>query len=133
MMYNELVESCFFAPKHVGTIDNSNPLTVHCRTGTIGREDVCDFYLLCDVDGLVRKARFKAYGDPYLIAAAELVCRQLEGSQIKDHPRLDYGWLVQQLEIPNPRYPVALKIEDGYQAIVTKMQAKLQEEKKCLK
>ncbi|KTD24771.1 iron-sulfer cluster proteins NifU [Legionella lansingensis] len=129
MMYNELVEFCFFSPKHVGVIDLSEPLSVHDRVGESGRGDVLDFYLLCDKQGFVLKARFKAYGNPYLVAAAELICQQLEGSKIQDHPNIDHVWLVKQLEIPKTRYPVALQIEDGYREVVMKMKLKLSEEK----
>ncbi|CEK11222.1 iron-sulfur cluster assembly scaffold protein [Legionella hackeliae] len=125
MMYNELVEHCFFSPEHVGTVDKSEPLTVYYRSGEAGRGDVFDFYLQCNEQGLILKARFKAYGNPYLVAAAELVCKQLEGNNIDEHPQFDYSWLVEQLEIPRTRYPVALQIDDGYREIVKTMKEKL--------
>ncbi|WED43809.1 iron-sulfur cluster assembly scaffold protein [Legionella cardiaca] len=127
MIYNELVESCFFAPKHVGTLDLSEPLSVHYRGGA-ERGDVFDLYLLCNKQGRVLKACFKAYGNPYLVAAAELICQRLEDSHINDHPQLDYSWLVEQLEIPKTRYPVALQIEDGYREVIKAMKAKLKGE-----
>ncbi|KTC84177.1 iron-sulfur cluster assembly scaffold protein [Legionella brunensis] len=129
MMYNELVELCFFEPKHVGVVDLSEPFSVHYRGGEAGRGDVFDFYLLCNEQGHILKARFKAYGSPYLVAAAELICQRLEGSNINDHPQCDYSWLVEQLEIPRTRYPVALQIEDGYREIIVIMKTKLQGEK----
>jgi nitrogen fixation protein NifU and related proteins len=125
MMYNELVESYFFAPNHVGIVDLSQPLSLHYSEGVAGRGDVFDFYLLCNSHGFVLQARFKAYGNPYLIAAAEWLCRQLEGSLINEHPRFNYSCLVQDLAIPKTRYSVALQIEDGYREIVTMMQKKL--------
>lgn len=125
MMYNELVESCFFAPNHIGTLDLSQPLSVHYRGGEAGRGEVFDIYLLCDRQGLVLKARFKAYGNPYLIAAAEWLCRQLEGSLINEHPRFNYSGLVQELAIPKTRYPVALLVEDGYRELVIMMKKSL--------
>lgn len=129
MMYNELVESCFFAPNHVGTLDLSQPLTAHYRGGEVGQGDVFDFYLRCDEQGLILKARFKAYGNPYLVAAAEWFCQQLEDSLIDEHPRFNYSWLVQELAIPKNRYPVALQIEDGYRTLVMMMKKKLKGEK----
>lgn len=125
MIYNELVASCFFAPNHVGVVDLTQPLSAHFRGGEVGRGDIFDFYLLCDNTGLVLKACFKAYGSPYLVAAAELICQQLEGSKIDEHPQFNYSWLVQQLEIPKTRYPVALQIEDGYREVVLMMKEKL--------
>ncbi|OCH99102.1 hypothetical protein A8135_08875 [Legionella jamestowniensis] len=127
-MYNDLLEGCFFSPQHVGVIDLTEPLSVYYRGGEPGRGDVFDFYLQCDRQGLILKARFKAYGNPYLVAAAELVCRRLEGNNIQEHPQFDYLWLVNQLEIPRTRYPVALQIEDGYQEVVKRMKLKLKGE-----
>jgi nitrogen fixation protein NifU and related proteins len=125
MMYNELVESYFFAPNHVGIVDLSQPLSIHYCGGVAGRGDIFDLYLLCDNQGYIIQARFKAYGNPFLIAAAELLCRQLEGSLIHEHPRFNYSWLLQELAIPKTRYSVALQIEDVYREIVMMMQKKL--------
>ncbi|HHF7349021.1 TPA: iron-sulfur cluster assembly scaffold protein [Legionella feeleii] len=125
MMYNELVESCFFSPTHVGVLDQLQPLCAHYHGGEAGRGDVFDFYLCCDAQGRILKARFKAYGNPYLIAAAEWLCRQLEGTLLETHPRYDHAWLAQELELPKVRYHVALQIEDGYKEIVRIMKAKL--------
>lgn len=125
MIYNKLVESCFFMPKHVGVLDLTQKLCAYYRGGMPGRGDVFDFYLLCNEEGLILKARFKAYGNPYLIAAAEWLCQQLEGSSIKEHPRYDYAYLLNELDIPKLRYPVALQIEDGYRELVQIMKEKL--------
>ncbi len=125
MMYNKLVERCFFSPKHVGILDLTHVLSVFYRGGEVGRGDVFDFYLLCDEKGVVLKASFKAYGNPYLIAAAEWLCQQLEGSQINEHPRFNYACLLQEFGIPKTRYPVALQIEDGYKELVHLMKEKL--------
>src|SRR4051794_35519775 len=100
MMYNDLVEHCFFEPQHLGILSPSQALCVNCRVGEAGRGDFFDLYLLCDNQGLILKARFKAYGNPYLIAGVEWLCRQLEGSTINEHPRIEYRLMVQKLAIP---------------------------------
>ncbi len=128
MMYNELVEHCFFQPKHVGVLELNDKLCVYHRNGEAGRGDVIDFYLLCDEKGLILKARFKAYGNPYLIAGAEWLCRQLEGSKINEHPHYEYAFLLKMLDIPQLRYPVALQLEDGYRELVKIMKERLQGE-----
>lgn len=128
MMYNELVESCFFAPCHVGTLDLSQHWSVYHRSGAPGRGDVCDFYLQCNEEGIVLKACFKAYGNPYLVAAAEWVCCQLEGSQVNIHPQFTYAELIEKLAIPQIRYSAAIQVEDGYQGLIQKMKLKLKGE-----
>ena len=125
MMYNKLVESCFFTPQHVGVLDLSEPLSVCYCSERWGQRGIFDFYLLCNETGRVKKAYFKAHGSPYLVAAAEWVCQQLEGSLIDEHPQFNYSALMQKLSIPDTRYSVALQIEDAYRELVTMMQAKL--------
>ncbi|MFA5959322.1 MAG: iron-sulfur cluster assembly scaffold protein [Tatlockia sp.] len=127
-MYNKLVESCFFAPQHVGVITQSNPFVFHCRSGARGRGDFFDLYLLAK-EGKITQGRFKAYGNPYLIAGLEWLCRQLEGSDVNQHPCYTHLDFAKQLGIPKTRYSVALQLEDGYREIILLMQFKLQEEK----
>lgn len=125
MMYNKLVETCFFSPKQVGILDLRQPLSAFYRGGQPGRGDVFELYLLCNNQGLILKACFKAYGNPYLIAASEWLCQQLQGTQINEHPHFDYSYLLSILEIPKSRYPVALQISDAYKEIVQLMKEKL--------
>lgn len=125
MSYNEIVESCFFAPKHIGILDLSRPYSAHYRSAGLGKGEVFDVYLLCDEKGFIEKARFKAYGNPYLIAATEWLCRQLEGSVIHEHPRFNSILLQQILAIPITRYSIALEIEKSYKALVVDLKLKL--------
>ena len=128
MMYNKLVESYFFKPKHVGVVDLSKDLSVFYRNGEVGRGDVFELSLLGSPKGLILEARFKAYGNPYLIAAAEWLCRLLDGSEVNALPSFDYVWLVQELDIPKTRYSIALQIEDAYQEIILRMKRLLKGE-----
>lgn len=126
MMYNQLVESCFFEPKHSGKIDVSLPFVAYYRGGEKGRGDYFDLYLRCDENENIIQARFKAYGSPYLIASLELLCQELEGTLITNHPHFDdESYLLEKLDIPKNRYPVALLVLDGYREIVLAMLVKL--------
>lgn len=128
MIYNERVESCFFTPKHVGVLDKTAARTVHHRTGEHGRGDFVDLYLKCDKQGTILQACFKAFGNPYLVAAAEWLCQQLEDSQIDEHPCIHYERIIDEFAIPKAHFSVALQIEAGYQKLVLTMQKKLKEE-----
>lgn len=121
MSYNKLVECYFFNPEHVGMLDINQPEVLHHRGGIPGMGDVYDLYLCFDKTGLIKAARFKAFGNPYLIASLELVCQILEGSTLDDHPKFDHSWLVSELEIPKTRYAVALQVEDGYQDLIKQL------------
>jgi nitrogen fixation NifU-like protein len=127
-MYNKRVEGYFFNPKHVGILDLSENYTASYRGGEAGRGDVIDLYLHCDEQGLIINARFKAYGNPYLLAGAEWLCERLEGSTINEHPCIAYNHLLQELEIPKAGLSVALLIEESYRELVQIMKMKLKGE-----
>ncbi len=138
MMYNELVEDCFFLPRHVGILDLQAPLTVHFvsiqKNQSITR---IDLYVQCAENALIRKACFKATGNPYVIAALEWLCRQIEGKKLdclewrsdqKNNPQDKqlYQILVKELEIPQNQYPIALQVEDVYKEVFTLMKKKFE-------
>ncbi|WP_419420389.1 iron-sulfur cluster assembly scaffold protein [Legionella sp. D16C41] len=129
MNYNKLVESYFFQPKHVGTLDNTLSRTVYCSLSDAFKSNYFNLYLACNEAGLIVTACFKACGSPYLIASLEWLCQQLEGSDIGEHPQLSYRTLIKQLEIPNHLYPIAILVEKGYNHIILAMKEKLNEEK----
>ncbi|MDP1604803.1 MAG: iron-sulfur cluster assembly scaffold protein [Legionella sp.] len=118
MIYNELVENCFFEPKHVGMMDCHLKNTLCHQVGNVSQREYFDLYLSFDETGQILKACFKAYGNPYLIAGVEWVCRQLEGTLINEHPKFDYHFVVQKLAIPKSYYPIALLVGNGYHDIV---------------
>jgi|GEM_PF-1729807 len=125
MNYNEVVESCFFEPHHVGVLDCTQAFTVCGKAGT---QEQYDLYLQCDETGKIIDSAFKAYGNPYLVAGVEWICRQLKGSNINQHPYLDYKMLVQELAIPKNYYPIALLMEKGYKNTIALMKKKFEGE-----
>lgn len=126
MNYNQLVEDCFFTPKHVGTLDCTEPFTVLSEVG-LRDKAFLQWYAACNPQGLITQCCFKAYGNPYLIAALEWCCRQLIGTSLDGHPRFDYLQLVNELEIPKVLYPTALLVEQGYRQICEKMKQLVKE------
>ncbi|CEG57176.1 iron-sulfur cluster assembly scaffold protein [Legionella fallonii] len=130
MMYNERVEDCFFLPRHVGILDLNVPLTVHFssiqKNQSVTR---IDLYLQCTGDTLITKACFKATGNPYVIAALEWLCRQIEGRKLDCLKEMNYQILVKELEIPQNQYPIALQVEDVYKEVFTLMKKKLEDYK----
>jgi nitrogen fixation NifU-like protein len=125
MNYNKLVESCFFQPTHVGVLDCEQPGNLRIRQGEPSQGAYFDLYVSCEKSGDISKACFKAYGNPYIIAGLEWLCRQLQGTNINTHPKLNYHVIVEKLEIPRPYYPNAVLIESGYCALVTEMKKRV--------
>ncbi|BCA95745.1 hypothetical protein TUM19329_21060 [Legionella antarctica] len=129
-MYNEIVEDCFFLPQHVGIIDLASPLTVHFRSSQNNLSATrIDLYLQCTKRSLISKARFRAIGNPYVIAALEWLCRQSQGRELDSVMSITYQTLIKELEIPTHQYPVALQVEDVYKEVLTLMKKKLEDYK----
>ena len=129
MMYNKVVEDCFFALNHGGHLDENKPYTVCSHNQLSGYQGLISLCIQCEPCGIVTKACFRAQGNPYLLAGLEWVCRQLEGEPIHLHPKIDYQCLMKILDIPDTQYPVALRIEEVYRQTINKMQIKLKEVK----
>lgn len=127
MMYNKIVQDCFFLPKHVGVLDLSASLTVHFRSKQINQSMTkIDLYLQCTETALIYKACFKTIGNPYVIAALEWLCRQIEGRALDNLPLINYQILIKELEIPTHQYPVAIQVEDVYKEVLTLMKKKFE-------
>lgn len=118
MMYNKNVQDCFFHPSHVGVLDLITPLSAHYRSSLAGQGVLIDLYIQCTKDKNVNRACFKANGNPYVIAALEWVCRQIEGENLERLPPINYQILVEKLEIPNTQYPFAIQIEEVYKKVL---------------
>lgn len=108
MMYNKIVEECFFYPQHVGILDLSVALT-GCFNST-----KLTLYMRCSADGIIKQVRFKATGHPYLIAGLEWVGRRCEGHTIDTLINLDYQIVIKELAIASHHYPIALQVVQAY-------------------
>lgn len=104
--YSERVRRLFAAPAHGGCLDG----------GVRVRHDAQGVRLcLCaetDAD-TVRSLRFRAYGCPHVIAAAEAFCAACEGRPV--HALLEFSAddLMQSLRIPREKTGRILVLEDA--------------------
>lgn len=123
MMYNKLVQDCFFQPEHVGVLDVSDPLVAYYNDRVTHQMQIVaiEFYMQCSRTGFIKRACFKAHGNPYVIAAMEWLCREIEGESLDSPPSINYQLLINVLGIPNSQYPVALVIEGVYKETLALM------------
>lgn len=119
MTYNEIVEDCFFYPKHVGVLDISQPFTCHARTSQSKQGVLIDLYVASNKNKTIQRACFKATGHPYIIAGLEWICREIEGQELFHLPILNYQVIVNALQIPMVYYPLAIQVENVYQQAIT--------------
>lgn len=84
------------------------------------------FYIKYDKDKAISRVRFKTNGNPYVIAAMEWICCQIEGKTLETLPLIDFQILINVLQMPNSQYPVAVQIESIYKEALTLMRKKFE-------
>jgi len=68
------------------------------------------------IDGVVRAARFAAFGCPHTVAAASRAAEWLEGRRAADIGRLDMRAIERELGVPVEKLGKLLRIEDAVAA-----------------
>jgi nitrogen fixation NifU-like protein len=111
-MYNARVRECFAHPEHTAAIT--------AQAGRIVRANVAEsgsgarLALTAVVDrGRLAALRFRAFGCPHLIAAAELCCERFEGGPVEALCDFGIDWLMQTLDIPVEKTGRILLLEDA--------------------
>jgi NifU-like protein involved in Fe-S cluster formation len=64
-------------------------------------------------DGIVRAARFAAFGCPHTIAAADYATERLEGARVTELRALDARAIQRELGVPVEKLGKLLRIEDA--------------------
>jgi len=67
-------------------------------------------------DGIVRAARFAAFGCPHTVAAADCAAERVEGARVAELPALDMRTIQRELEVPVEKLGKLLRIEDALAA-----------------
>lgn len=117
MIYNQVIQECFFDPKHVGVIDDAAPRVV-CIKKKYQAHVYLELYLRLDVARVIQRICFKTNGNPYLISGMEWVCRSWEGRILGNDFVIDYRELIQLMDIPTEYYPAALQIQSVFKEAV---------------
>lgn len=85
-----------------------------------------DLYLQCTKKS-IGKACFKARGNPYVIAALEYLCRDVEGKDLESLSLVTHQMLINTLEIPIVYTPIAVQVEALAKEALRDMKKKLEE------
>ena len=110
--YGELVRRLFKAPAHAGQIEGG--LRVQHEDQGVSVE------LSMRVDGpSIALLRFRAYGCPHLIAAAEAFCAAYEGRPLAELRAFSAVELCEQLPVPAGKTGRILVLEDAVRSLVT--------------
>jgi NifU-like protein involved in Fe-S cluster formation len=115
MEYSSAVVRRFDAPKRAGELPDGAPGLVSGEAEDRTLHVWVRFQLQV-IEGVVRAARFQAYGCPHTLAAASLVADWLEGQSVAAARGLDVRSLCAELAVPIDKLGKLLRIEDALAA-----------------
>jgi len=110
--YNAVVRDCFARPGHAGDVSDEDAAVaffedqgVRIRlSATVVRDHI-------------ETLRFRAWGCPHVIAAAEAFCRQFEGRPAAELANFDTGQLMRDLAVPVEKTGRILVLEDTVRSL----------------
>ena len=114
--YNELVRSLFENPLHAKDIPEKlgKPYKVVAQESKNGSKIVLTAVIK---EENILALRFRVFGCPFLIAAAEFCCNQYEGKHNKEVENIDILHLIQILEVPTEKIGVILLLQDALESL----------------
>lgn len=124
MDYGTEVRQRFTAPARVGELPRDAGDTVEGSAEDRSLSVWVRFQVQVE-SGTIRRARFRAFGCPHLLAAADRVAALIEGRPLDDLPAIDWPELARQLALPREKFGKLLRIEDALAACLA--QAKRQQ------
>ena len=108
--YSARVRALFAKPAHSGLVQ-------HGQTVRLEEQDVRLELSAAVADGVVAAMRFRAWGCPHLIAAAEAVCEGLEGRSVAELLEFSSAALMESLAVPVEKTGRILVLEDAVRAL----------------
>jgi len=118
MRYNDAVWAHYRHPVGAGSLDAT---AADVGTGEVGSQAqgaVLRVQIQVDGQGIIRAARFKAYGCGATIAAGSFAAQQLPGCTLAQALALDSGALIAALSLPPIKHYCAMLAEDAIGAAV---------------
>lgn len=108
--YSARVRAYFAAPEHAGELTSG-------KTVRIDAQEVHLELSATVSDGTVRAMRFRAWGCPHTIAAAEAACAVLEGRPVADLLEFSARDLMEDLSVPIEKTGRILVVEDALRSL----------------
>lgn len=114
--YNETVRACFQNAAHVGELSRDNPQKYIASAADSAQS--ARIVLAAGIDaGVIREMRFRVWGCPHLIAAAEWLCGQLESGPAAAMENFPLQEIMRQLSVPVEKTGRILLLEDALKSL----------------
>ena len=115
-IYNESVRRRFANPQHAGDLQEPFEQTLDadvCASVTGPRITMSAGIR----DGRIAAIRFRAWGCPHLIAAADRACEALQGEPVRALENPDLPGITEELSLPTGKAGLILLLEDALAAL----------------
>jgi NifU-like protein involved in Fe-S cluster formation len=108
--YSDDVRRLFAAPAHAGVLEGGTTILENAQGVRVE--------LSADTrDGQLGALRFRAYGCPHLLAAAEVFCADFEGRAVGDLEVFSSAQIKETLDIPKHKTGRILVLEDAVRSL----------------
>lgn len=114
--YNDAVRAHFANPAHAGDLagEYDETLTADASESEKGARIVLSAGIN---DGMISEIRFRAWGCPHLIAAAELMCTEKEGGPVATLADFSANRIMTRLSVPPEKTGKILLLEDALKSL----------------
>lgn len=117
MNYPDIIKQHFFEPYHLGEWPASQDDVMIAKAGSYSLGALVQIQCLHEEEKIIQ-ARFKAYGDPFLIAAASITTKWLEGQSFEAIENFHYQMLTDALSLPKPQQHCATIVADCIKLLI---------------
>ena len=112
VQYNDSVRALFRSPAHAGDLQGEYDSTLHADVSEGGHGARLTMQAGI-ADTTIRELRFRVWGCPHLIAAAEATCAALEGHSVNALKNWKVANITQKLSVPIEKSGRILLVEDA--------------------
>ena len=114
--YNAAVKSLFETPDHAGDLRGAYAEVLRSEASESARG--ARVVLFAGItDGMIAEMRFRAWGCPHLIAAAEMLCRDREAGPVSGLSAFDRNRTMAELSVPIAKTGRMLLLEDALESL----------------
>ena len=110
--YPQQVIEHFERPRNVGTLPVELDRVGTAKLGDANVGDVIQLQIKLNKNDIIEDAKFRALGNPYLIAGASYLTDLLIGQSVEEARRMNYIDLIDALDIPQTKMYCAVMLED---------------------
>jgi len=110
--YNVVLRACFENPDHAGDLQGEYARVL--ASESVESDHGVRIVLSAGIaDGMIVEMRFRVWGCPHTIAAAETLCSDLEKGPVSGLSAFDTNGMMQRLSVPVEKTGKILLLEDA--------------------